>query len=996
MDTRAFDEAYGRLNAEQKKAVDTIEGPVMVIAGPGTGKTQILTLRIARILRETDTQPENILALTFTESGAAAMRERLHTYIGSRAYRVPIRTFHGFAETLIRAYPDAYPQIIGGRPASELAKIQILETIVNGDGIKLLRPSGNPSYYVSPILKMIATMKQEYITPDRLAEIIEREEAELAAIERVHTKGAHKGKVRGEYATKEKNIARNRELLHIYRRYEALLLSEHLYDFDDMILHTVAALTSNEDMRLDLEETYQYVLADEHQDVNGSQNAILEALTSYHERPNIFVVGDEKQAIYRFQGASLENFLYFEDAFPHTSVIALTENYRSGQIILDAAHSLIAVDAGKLQKLRVPLTANTKDTGIVERRNFAHQAVEDAWVAESVVRAIEDGVPHEEIAIIVRTNREVEALTSLLRSKGISVSASADGDILAHPLTTTVCGLIEAAVAPGSEAALFTILHGPYWNINREDLVRVLAARSYAEPLASIIGDRERLRALNVEDVAAVSRVHDVLARARALLSSETPSEVLAFLVRESGLLAHVIATDPIDGGRVVRRLYDEVDAYAGGHTGATLASVKDMFATFRAYNLALNAPYITTDARAVRVMTAHKSKGLEFDLVFIPHLTDNVWGKGMSRKLFDIPLARHIDAGDLDAADDERRLLYVAMTRARKRVSLSSALVNSEGRELTPSRLFDDIGDECVALVPTDTESAAFDPLSVFNKKKEVSIDAALFAHILETRGLSATSLNNYLASPWTYIYRNALRIPEVQPEHMLYGTALHGVMERVTREHTKNGTLPPQSDIKRYLESALARLPLSTDAYTRRHEQGYAALLSYLAHVAPSFPRATREEFTLKVTMETGLPAFPSVTLTGKLDRLDLADDGSVLRVIDYKTGKPKTRNAIEGKTASEDGAYKRQLVFYALLLSLYGDARYVPREYVLSFIEPDAKGKIHEETFAVSEDEIKALKEEVIRVVDEIVSGRMLEAPCDERESAYCHLARFLRSD
>jgi DNA helicase-2/ATP-dependent DNA helicase PcrA len=234
----------------------------------------------------------------------------------------------------------------------------LLESILDNPEIKLLRPMGNPQYYVPHILRIIGQLKQEYITADAFADIIAQQETELQGIEQIHEKGAHKGKVRGEYSKKEKSVNRNHELLLVYRQYEALLSEQKLYDFDDMIVETIKALTTDENMLRDSQEQYQYILADEHQDVNGSQNKILELLAAFHDSPNIFAVGDEKQAIYRFQGASLENFLYFTQQFPGTKVISLTSNYRSGQPILDAAHSLVEVaEDGPLKDLRVPLEA---------------------------------------------------------------------------------------------------------------------------------------------------------------------------------------------------------------------------------------------------------------------------------------------------------------------------------------------------------------------------------------------------------------------------------------------------------------------------------------------------------------------------------------------------------------------------------------------------------------------------------------------------------------
>ena len=252
MSESLFESAYKRLNPAQKEAVDTVEGPVMVIAGPGTGKTQILTLRIANILRKTDTKPENILALTFTEAGARAMRERLHSYIGQASYRVNIHTFHEFAGTLIRTYPDAYDRAVGGRPASDLEKVSIIEEIIETGKVKSLRPHGNPSFYVKPIMSALALMKREYITPNAFVDITKRQEEQLNATPKLHEKGAHKGKVRSEYHKLEKELVKNRELLFVYRAYDALLTERNLYDFEDMIFETVEALQKNEDMLRDL------------------------------------------------------------------------------------------------------------------------------------------------------------------------------------------------------------------------------------------------------------------------------------------------------------------------------------------------------------------------------------------------------------------------------------------------------------------------------------------------------------------------------------------------------------------------------------------------------------------------------------------------------------------------------------------------------------------------------------------------------------------------
>ena len=980
MNTTAFTQAYERLNTAQKKAVDSIEGPVMVVAGPGTGKTQILTLRIAQILLQTDTQPGNILALTFTDAGAQAMRERLHRYIGTAAYRVPIYTFHGFAERLIREYPDAYTKVIGGRLIADLEKVAIIETLLAESGVKHLRPLGNPSYYVTPILREIEHLKKEGVTPEDCAEILQRQEKELEETPQVHEKGAYKGKVRGEYTKKEKSLEKNRELFMLYRLYDALLTDQRLYDFDDMILETIDALEQNEDMLRDLQETYQYILADEHQDVNGSQNKILTLLASYHDAPNIFAVGDEKQAIYRFQGASLENFLYFKDVFTGTEIVSLTENYRSGQSILDAAHSLVEVEEGPLKELRIPLTSNTKEASL-DRKQFTHQAVEDAHIVHEVERYLSEGVPAEEIAILVRTNAEVEAFALALRRKGIAVAPSSDSDILSHPITNTVQTLVRAVTYPEDTEALRAVLHGSYWGIPTNDIVRILGAVRYDMPLLGLLSDREALTSLGVISIDAAVRVVAVLEEARVRQTQEGAHRSLEFLLRESGFIEYIISTDPLEGARVVRRLYDEVEELVRQGDVRTLQQVSDIFAKRKEYRLPLNAPYIGTDAHAVQIVTAHKSKGREFDIVFVPHVVDSNWGGKTKRTYFTIPLSTYIEEEDVDPFDDERRLFYVAMTRARKQLHLSHSETDAGGKVLIPSRLLDD--------VPVEMEEVdeTFEPLAdLANDARVPLIDPGILSALFMQRGLSATALNNYLESPWKYLYRNLLRVPEMMTPPLQYGNAIHGTLERLTKEGSTSMT-----DAKKYLEIQLNRLPITTEEYAQLLERGLASLAVYLPHLSESVGAETKEEFAISVSLPVD---DGEIKLTGKLDRLDFTEEGMLARVVDYKTGKPKTRGQIEGTTKDSNGEYKRQLVFYALMLSLYDDERYLSKTGVISFVEPIAKGEIREEVFEVTEEEIEDLKKEIARVTKEITSGEFLSAPCEE-DSEYYALVAALRN-
>ncbi len=995
MNTEAFQTAYNRLNLAQKQAVDTIEGPVMVIAGPGTGKTQILTLRIANILRLTDTQPENILALTFTESGARAMRERLAMYIGAPAYRVRIHTFHEFAGECIRTYPDAYERAVGGRPITDLEKITLIETILETPAIKLLRPSGNPQFYVNPIMHALSLMKREYITPDRFVEIIRAQEELLNQTPKLHEKGAHIGKVRGEYIEREKTVLKNRELLFIYKAYEAALEDNKYFDFDDMIFETVHAMETKEDMLRSLQETYQYILADEHQDVNGSQNKMLELLASYHDRPNLFVVGDEKQSIFRFQGASLENFVFFEEKFPHTKTISLTENYRSLQSILDLAHELILVNAGAALLLRVPLTATKKGTPVITRSTLSHEAVEHDMLVTQVASLLTEKVPPEEIAIIVRTNKEVEELAGHLRRQGISAEASADGDILSHPITESVRTLISIIIDPQNEAALFMVLQSAYVGLSLSDLVKITKSQSYAHRLAAIIQDHEFLAGINVEGIAQVERLGNMIQGARERMQAEAPHRVLEYILKESGFFDFVLGAYPYEGARVLRRLYDEVEELVRHGEATNLSSIEAMFKTRMLHTLPITAPYIHASRHAVQVMTAHKAKGLEFEHVFIPHLTDGKWGGRRHMEYFTIPITAHTDEAKMGHEDDERKLLYVALTRAKSGLHLSSSETNSEGRSFLPTRLLEHVGESSIVEEDVSSYEEGFDPMAgMLPHEQPLDLDSDLLKETLRVRGISATALNNYLKSPWNYFYRNVLRLPEVQPESAQFGTALHDSLRSVMKHRREEGSLPSPTQCKTYLERELGKMPLTENEYTRLHERAFLALTAYIAYITPTLPHETKEEYKLTALLQTGDPEFPEILLTGQLDRLDFDTDGKLVCVVDYKSGKARTRGYIEGTTKDSNGDYKRQLTFYALLLSLQEDTRLHSKEGLLSFVEADEKGKIHEEAYTITDAEIEELKKEIIRVALEIVHGAFLNAPCDPAASDYCHLVSELR--
>src|SRR3989339_480958 len=339
MSDQNFQIAYQNLNPAQKQAVNLIEGSVMVIAGPGTGKTQVLALRVANILEKTHVNPSNILALTFTESGAMAMKKRLAEIIGHSAYFVPIYTFHAFCNQIIKEYPEKFIELRYSsseengewnfnemEAISQLEKFEILEKIIDKLALEQLRPIKAPYFYIQTILKSIQSIKREGINAESFEQILMEERKALELEPKFNEKT---GKELLFYKQKEKNLNKNFELLEIFKSYQNELGKRSKFDFDDMILFVIKKLETDSELLLMLQERFQYILVDEYQDTNNSQNKFVTLLMNYFENPNLFVVGDDDQSIYRFQGANMENFLYINDLYKNIKFVVLKENYRS-------------------------------------------------------------------------------------------------------------------------------------------------------------------------------------------------------------------------------------------------------------------------------------------------------------------------------------------------------------------------------------------------------------------------------------------------------------------------------------------------------------------------------------------------------------------------------------------------------------------------------------------------------------------------------------------
>jgi len=974
----SFEDKYSKLNKGQKEAVDAIEGPVMVIAGPGTGKTTILTLRIANILKKTDVPPDAILALTFTESGVRAMRKKLSEIIGSTAYRVKIHTFHSFANDIIKIYPDKFPRIIGSEHVEGLEQIALVEKILENGYEKghkkfefdTLRPKGDPVYYVSKIISAIRELKRENISPDDFEKLINKEEKEILNLPDLkHEKGKYAGKIKGEYQEKLKDVAKNRELLSAYREYEKALEKARLYDFEDMIIEVVKELERNEDLRLRIQEEHQYILADEHQDANTAQNKLLELVSSFHDDPNLFIVGDEKQAIFRFQGASLENFLYFKRRFPKALLVRLSENYRSHQTILDASHSLILNNQTIDDNLRVKLSASSgSKPQKISCFSFPDNESELNFIASEADRLIKSGVPAREVAILIRNNNQAESIERSLVNLSLPVARFADADILDNVYSEAFFSVVRASLYPTNDELVSRAMFAPFLNLDA--IVISKALDNWKKNKGILIESLSENKDLKI--------FSNLVSNFSRIVNSEPLVDSFETIARDSGLieffLSHKKSRELIP---LYSALLNTVVRFAERERSATMRTFIERLDHARDHGYSIASAHIPPDG--VSLMTAHGSKGLEFEYVFIVHSSDNVWGDKSSRKAFHLPVEELSIDGN--GAEDERRLFYVALTRAKKHVYITYSESDNEGRELSPSRFISEITDAHIEY----KNKISSVKINHNQKTENISIfkDRSYIKTLFLERGFSVTHLNNYLECPWRYFFVNLLMLPKSQENPALYGSAIHAALCYFFESYKREEAVSIEATINLF-ENHLHRTHMTERDLKEYIKSGKEALKTYLS--GHKFSKNIWNEYKI-----TGVPlkiGKDEIRLTGNLDKIELVGDGRV-NVVDYKTGKPKSRNFLEGKTKDADGNYKRQLVFYKLLLDKYKKGEWKMETGTIDFVQPSESGKLQREIFSISDKEVSELETLIEKTAGEIINFSFEEKECKDKNCEWCKL-------
>ncbi len=967
----AFDEQYARLNAAQRKSVDTIEGPVIVIAGPGTGKTQILTMRIANILRNAGAgvEPENILALTFTNAGVMAMRTRLATLIGAEnAYRVNICTFHSFCEDHINRFSDFFPSIAYARVASEVERIHIIERILSENEFVTLKTFASDYHYTKDILWAIDHLKREGISPDEFIMRINAQEKAILADENSYFKRATKKNKKGDLKPIVlRAVEKNRELERVYRLYQENLQKDDLYDFSDMIVQVIFVAENNDDFSSMLREQYQYILVDEHQDTNDGQNRIIEALTDQlyiGDSPNLFTVGDDKQAIYRFQGASVENFLRFEKKYPTASVIHLEDNYRSAQGILDEAHALIS--GGEGEKKHKELIAQKDEKAHVRVLQFETYKDELISIAEDIKKRLSEGVVASDIAVFYREHRNAMYITEVFEKMGIPFDLLAKQNALQDNDIKKLILLLKVINDPSNDQNLSRFLLTDLAHVDVNDAIGVLDAyrhAPWAQSLYRFLTEGNHVQEISLINDASFGALCVFIKKQKELVQSMYFVDFFENLVRESGFLSLIFSR--IDHAFILEKLgklFDEVKEAALQKEGFSLHDLVLLLDTFEKYDLSMDV-IRHVQGCGVQLMTAHGSKGLEFEHVYITNVVHGLWGGKRKIKKFHLPIDTF--SGN---SEDERRLFYVAITRAKRSLTISYAKRDATGREKSPSLFISDLSADLI-----DMELMVGDKYDIYFLPRMRSVLSLTSENFIREKflhtPLSATALNNYFDSPLKYFFRNLVRLPSIQNKTMIKGSVMHAALENFFALSKAQNQILREDELILQFERMINVMRVPREYSASIKKSGTEALRGYYQRYV--------KEFVFDAELEKRITGIPfvlddgnEILLTGAIDKMERLSDGT-FSVVDYKSGKPWSK-----KTPKEREALKRQVVFYKLLLDLYHDGQYNMTSGVLDFIEPHPQTHEYErETISVLSEDVENVKKEINFFAQDVLSGNFL---------------------
>jgi DNA helicase-2/ATP-dependent DNA helicase PcrA len=960
-----FNTEYNKLNKAQKEAVDNLTGPTMVVAGPGTGKTQVLAMRIANILHKTDIKSDGVLCLTFTNSAVEAMKARLKKYIGEAGEDVNVFTFHSFGMKIIESHYQVLGLTAVPRLLDETDTTILFDEILNDNDWEYLRPRADASRYFSDLKSLISLLKRERITSKYFLSQVERDIKSIESDpDNISSRGESKGKLKKEVLSKIEGLNRTREVAKFLDLYEEKKREKNLLDYDDVLENLVKIVETSKDAVSDIREKYLYVLVDEHQDSSRVQNEFLKEVWADVEAPDIFVVGDDRQLIYGFSGASIDHFQGFKKTFKEAKLITLVDNYRSTQVILDASHALL--QSVMTDKKLISQSNENHPIRLIEAES---PDAEILSAVRDIKEKIKDGVKLSECAILVPRNADVRRALAILHENGLPVSAVDALNLFDQPDALAFFRVLKIVSGADAGPALASSLFDKISGIDAISAHKYVTARNMREfSLDNAVADKKPTL---FPEANAVDQWLEKILKWKEEAKNNKFIETIETIGKEI-LVKSDGAGQLVSGQEILNTILTlaqkEIEKPArttvqsGGNKILSLREFLSIIDRLQSYKE--HIPLVLKEGEGVQVMTLHSSKGLEFDYVWIAHMDEGGLAGG-KKAGFVLPeaVAEKIIEQDVDRI---KRKLYVAITRAKRFCTLSYSTYSKNESDQELARVIAELPEEVFSKLKA--ENTKQDGVGAKHYPPELT---KLVTEKYASRYVSVSLLNNFFECPWKWYFRNLLQLPEEKSESLEFGSAVHEAIDKILK--SRKVVLPEDAEVAKVV-SRWVKNRLSDIALNRETEK----------------------------SVSTKYEKLPHLNIYGKIDLVEyLSKEES--RVTDFKTGSVRKKSDIEKmiEDPASDGAsgrmsgYLRQLAMYSYLLKQGFKANVVTSR--LEFLEAkSSKEFFYDRT--VTQEEIDLLLKDITDYDKLVKSGDWLDRPCNynsygkNTECEYCKMAEI----
>lgn len=932
-------------NSKQQQAIDILNGQVMLLAGPGTGKTFTVIHRIEKMLAD-GVEPSSILCLTFSDAAASEMRQRLIKKMGVVASAVDIYTYHSFCNDLIKTYPDKFEMTSGVKLITDAEKISIMKECIDDANLEFFVPSRADRYFFTKnFISYVEKLKTQRVSKDEYMACIDTnpmlmpryKELESEIYEREQA-GNTKNKTRYNELEKIKtNIEKAKELWTLFELYSTKMINKNLIDFSDMINLVLTSFEEDSQFLSEVSNKYKYFLVDEYQDTNDLQNQIIFNLLDGNDEKNIFVVGDDDQIIYGFQGAKSDNIENFLTKYPNTTVICLEENNRSTQTILDFSNLIVNQDENRLEnnlyfkeKYNISKKLTAKNPKIIvkdkkiKRIQFGEILQEFNYIVDDIKTLIEsdfapktdeDKIDYSQIAIISKKRAELQTFAELLKGKNIPFQIDEGKSIFAIRSTILIYFYIKAMNNYlTSSDKLFGLLLSEPFKIDQQDYNKILEEKRLwkKDESSDFITLMRNLNGWkNPEKITKFLETFDYL---QDYASSNNLRNTVVEIINRTGLLTYFYKSGKNRSENLagIRKIISEATDFQNSDSTKNLSDFVKYLDDCFENEIDINLDKDSVVQNAVQLMTYHGSKGREFEYVYLPNLISSNWED------FRMPGEYKLiteDVPDKDAAQAKKdsellKLLFVGITRAKHTLTISFADSNNgKAQQITKyleptanydfdSEQFECSADDLTTEFYRSVSSDVFDNQKAFKNEIEERVKSVV---------LSPSRLNDYLSCPRKFFYVKVLGIDveEADWDGANFGTLIHSLLERAVKV-AKESAYPTLEEILEKFRLGMDGLKFSSEAKKEKYfKQGQKLLTNYYPYFSQiPISRITDIEFSFYGVDVDG------DFITGKIDRIEKNSDGT-FELYDYKTGNYSSEKKIAPNEEKQN--YFNQLCFY-----------------------------------------------------------------------------------